>query len=227
MATNNLEGWVVVITGAAGRLGRRMVSRFAEHGATIAAVDVQADAMVLPEGARGRAFGVNVTDEAAVQVGFQQIGEAFGRVDALVHTVGAWDGRPFLDTSLDAWNRMVDLNLTSAFLCFREALRLMQGHGGRLIGIASGQGADRGRAQQGGYSAAKAGVVRLVEAVAEEMEGSGITAHAIAPSMILFEENSDQKGVAVSHIVDLALYLCSPAGDALNGATLRAYGSLR
>lgn len=227
MATNNLSGQIVVITGAAGRLGRRMMHRFAEQGATLAAVDLNADAISLPEGAHGQAFSADVTSEATVRDCFQQICEAFGAVDALVHTVGAWDGRPFLETTLGAWDRMIQLNLTSAFLCFREAARLMQHRRGRLIGIASGQGADRGRAQQGGYSAAKAGVVRLVEAVAEELEEQGITAHAIAPSMILFEGMEDQKGVSVEHIIDWTLHLCSPAADALNGTTLRAYGTLK
>ena len=225
MSARKLGEAVVVVTGAAGRLGSRMMQGFADHGATVAAID--RDPSQLPAGAPAKVFKANVTDEAEVVASFQQIGETFGPIDALVHTVGAWAGRPFLDTSLDDWEKIVHVNLTSAFLCFREAARLMQGHGGRLIGIASGHGADRGRAQQGGYSAAKAGIVRLVEAVAEEFEGTGITAHAIAPSFILFDEAGDQKGVPVSDLVDLALYLCGPAGASLNGATLRAYGTLR
>lgn len=225
MRANNLGEAVVVVTGAAGRLGGRMMQRFADQGARVAAIDQ--DPCRLPAGAPGQVFKANVTDETEVVALFQQIGETFGAIDALVHTVGAWAGRPFLDTSLDDWEEIVRLNLTSAFLCFREAARLMQGRGGRLIGIASGQGADRGRAQQGAYSAAKAGIVRLVEAVAEEFEGTGITAHAIAPSSIVFDEAGDQKGVPVSDLVDLALYLCGPAGASLNGATLRAYGTLR
>jgi NAD(P)-dependent dehydrogenase (short-subunit alcohol dehydrogenase family) len=88
-------------------------------------------------------------------------------------------------------------------------------------------GADKGRAEQAGYSAGKAGVVRLVEAIAEEYNGTGLTAHAIAPSAIVFDENSDDKGVPVGDLVDLALYLCTPAAASLNGATLRAYGTLR
>ncbi len=227
MADHNLDGKVVVVTGATGRLGGRVMEGLARHGAILAAVSRDADAVTLPEGAQGRAFSADVTREADVAACFAQIADAFGHADALVHTVGTWDGRPFLDTSLDDWDRLVRLNLTSAFLCFREAARRMQGRSGRLIGIASGQGADRGRAQQGAYSAAKAGLIRLVEAVAEEFAGTGLTAHAIAPSMILFDADSDAQGVSAGHLVELAVYLCSPAGAALNGATLRAYGTLR
>jgi NAD(P)-dependent dehydrogenase (short-subunit alcohol dehydrogenase family) len=168
-----------------------------------------------------------VTDEAEVVSVFQQIGETYGHIDALVHTVGMWNGKPFLDTTLDDWEQIMRVNLTSTVLCFREAARLMQGRGGRLIGIASGQGADRGHAQQAGYSASKAGVIRLVEAVAGEFEGTGITAHVIAPSFILFEDAADHKGVPVSDLADLAVYLCGSAGASLNGATLRAYGTLQ
>ena len=222
MSANNLGEAVVVVTGAAGRLGGRMMQGFAGEGATVAAL--VRDPSRLSGSAAGQVFKADVTNEDEVVAGFQQIGETFGAIDALVHTVGAWAGSPFLDTSLGDWEKIVRVNLTSTFLCFREAARLMQGRGGRLIGIASGQGADRGRARQGGYSASKAGLIRLVEAVAEEFDGAGITAHAIAPSTILYDEPADQKGVAVSDLVDLALYLCGPAGASLNGDTLRAYG---
>ena len=222
MADQNLDGKVVVITGGTGRLGERMVRGFARHGATVATLD----RMPPPEGLPGscHAFQVDVTNEEAVNGVFEALPETCGPADALIHTVGTWDGQPFLDTSLDAWERLVRLNLTSAFLCFRAAARQMQGRGGRLIGIASGQGADRGVARQGAYSASKAGIVRLVEAVADEFAGTSLTAHAIAPSTILFDDTSEE-GVPADDLVELALYLCSPAGASLNGATLRAYGA--
>ncbi|HMB94025.1 MAG TPA: SDR family oxidoreductase [Rhodothermales bacterium] len=227
MPDQNLNEKVVVITGASGRLGQRLVAGFAQHGATLAAIDLDADTIALPEGTPGKAFSGNVTQEEEVVAVFKQIKNTLGPVDVLLHTVGTWDGRPFLKTSLEDWQRLIDLNLTSAFLCFREAVRQMDGRGGRLIGIASGQGADKGRAEQAGYSASKAGVVRLVETLAEEFNGTGLTAHALAPSAIVFDENSDKKGVPVGDLVELALYLCTPAAASLNGATLRAYGTLR
>ena len=225
MSQPSLHEKIVVITGAGGRLGQRMMERFAELGATLVAIN--RSPVDLPDGADGRSFEFDATDEEAVATCFQQVAGVYGRVDVLVHTVGTWDGRPFLETSLDDWGRIIRINLTSAFLCFREAARLMQEHGGRLIGIASGQGADQGQAEQGAYSAAKAGVVRLVEAVAGEFTGTGITAHAIAPSFILYDEDGDQDGVSAARLVDLAVTLSGPAGDALNGAVLRAYGTLR
>jgi NAD(P)-dependent dehydrogenase (short-subunit alcohol dehydrogenase family) len=228
----DLHGKVVVITGAGGRLGQRLVHRFARHGAQIAALvrtEEEARRIPFPEDvdAVGYAYPVDVSREDLVEACFAQINDQFGRIDTLIHTVGAWDGRPLLATSLDDWEHMLRLNLTTAFLCFREAARLMQqaDNGGRLIGIASAQGADRGRAEQGAYSAAKAGVVRLVESVAAEFSDTGITAHAVAPSTILYDPSPGDTGVRADTIVETCLYLCSPAGAAFNGMTLRAYGS--
>ena len=223
---------VIVITGAGGRLGQRMVHRFARQGARIAAIvrdEEEAKRIPFPddEDAVGFAYPVDVTQEELVEACFAQIAGQFGRIDALVHTVGGWDGRPLAETSLGQWEHTMRVNLTSTFLCFREAARLMQQQGGsgRLIGIASGQGADRGRAQQAAYSAAKAGVVRLVEATAAELAGTGITAHALAPSTVLYDEAPGETGVRADALVDTCLFLCTPAGAAYNGITLRAYGT--
>lgn len=221
MNHQNLEEKVVVVTGAGGRLGRRLVARLAEAGARIAAVDLRAENLTLHDGVQG--FGADLTDDAAVRAVFAQIAAAWGSIDALVHVAGMWTGKPLLDTTLADWRTNLDVNLTSAFLCFREAIRYMDGSG-RLVAMASGQGTDRGRAEQGAYSAAKAGVMRLVEAVAEEYKGTGITTHALAPSTILFDETG--KGVPAEHLIDLILYLCAdPAAASTSGATLRAYGS--
>lgn len=221
----SLSNKVVVITGAAGRLGQRLVARFAEEGAVIGAVvmnDDEARSIPFPEHAEGWAFPADVTDEELVTVCFEQIGRQFGSIDALVHTVGGWEARPLFDTTSADLDRMLRLNLTSAFLCFREAARLMSGRGGQLIGIASAQGADRGVAGQFGYSAAKAGIVRLVESAADELRGTGITAHAIAPSTIVHEGQGE--GVAAEDVVEICRSLITGLGSALNGSTIRAYG---
>ena len=227
MNDRNLEGRVVVITGATGRLGHPMMQRFAHAGAQVAAVARDAQGIDMPDRGTVRGFSANVTNADDVARCFAEINDAFGPPDVLVHTVGMWAAKPLVDTSLDDWRQVMDINLTSAFLCFREAARQMEGRAGRLIAIASGQGADKGRGEQYAYSAAKAGVVRLVEAVAEEFAGQGLTAHAIAPSTILYDENSEAEGVPVGDLVDLVLYLSTRASASLNGATIRAYGTMR
>lgn len=225
---------VVGITGADGRLGRHLVDGYRRNGWQVVAFTHGANV----DGTHQ--ITVDVTDEVSVKQAFAKANDAFGPMDVFIHTVGGWGRAPFLDTSLEDWRSMMRLNLTSTFLCFREATRYMTGKGGdamdevrrgrrRLVAISSRQGAITGVAQQAAYSAAKAGVVRLVEAVAAEFAPGGPTAHALAPSTILFDDDADAarssgEGVPVADLVDTCLFLSSPAGASFNGATLTAFG---
>ncbi|NNF57066.1 MAG: SDR family NAD(P)-dependent oxidoreductase [Rhodothermaceae bacterium] len=222
MMLPDLSSTTVVLTGACGRLGRVVTQHLVDAGATVAGLDTQ-EREPLAEGVR--LFTADLTGEDAVVAVFDRIRAEIGSVGALIHTVGMWDGQPFAETSFADWNRVMQVNLTSAFLTFREAARHMQDTGGRLVGIASRQGVERGVGKQAAYSMAKAGVMRLVEAVADEYEGH-ITAAAVAPSTILFgEEDAEVKGVAVDDVAALCVYLCGPGGSVHNGTVLRAYGT--
>lgn len=224
MPATRLENTRVALTGAGGRLGSVITRKLLEAGATVAAIDVR-PIDELPDGAAS--FNADLTDEASVARTFAQIEEELGPLGGLIHTVGMWGGAPFAETDLDSWEAMLTVNLTTTFLCFREAVRRMNGRGGHLVAIASRQGADGGVAEQGPYSVAKAGVVRLVEAVAAEYDGR-ITAAAVAPSMILFGgEDEDARGVSVEAVADLCVYLCGEGGGIHNGQVIRAYGTMR
>ena len=213
----DLSRHTVLVTGASGRLGSVLVQSLLDGGARVAALDRTADA---PDGAL--AIAADVLDEAAVGDAFARAEAELGTPTAVVHTVGTWDGAPLAETDLDAWNRVLALNLTSAFLVFREAARRL-GPDGVIVGIASGQGADRAPAEQAAYAASKAGVVRLVEATAAE--AGAPHAVAVAPSTILFgDESADAKGVSVGAVADLCVRLCAD-GALHDGATLRIYGS--
>ena len=219
--TTDLSGKTIILTGAFGRLGRTLTRRLLDDGATVAGIDrhtadpvVDSDCLHL--------FKADVSDGGEVEAVFAQIQDAVGPADGLVHTVGMWDGQPFAETPLEDWETMLRVNLTSTFLCFRAAARQMQEAGGRLVGIASRQGADRGVAQQAAYSASKAGLVRIVEAIAAEYDGQ-ITAAAVAPSTILFGRDGD--GVSAERIAALCAYLCTDEGAVHNGTVLRAYGT--
>lgn len=219
--TLDLSGKTIILTGAFGRLGRILTRRLIEDGATVAGIDRHtADPVV--DSDRLYLFKADVGDEGEVNEVFAQIRDAVGPADGLVHTVGMWDGQPFAETPLEDWEKMLRVNLTSAFLCFRAAVRQMEGRSGRLVGIASRQGADGGVAEQAAYSASKAGVLRIIESIAAEYGGK-ITAAAVAPSTILF--GGDGEGVAAERIAELCAYLCTNAGAVHNGTVLRAYGN--
>jgi 3-oxoacyl-[acyl-carrier protein] reductase len=222
----HVVGKVVVVTGAGGRLGQRVLHRFAREGARLAAVvHTPEQALQLPVQLEGAVFHADLVDEAQVAACFKDIEARFGRVDVLIHAAGSWAERSLLELTLAEWHALLGANLTSTFLCFREAARLMQGQGGRLIAFAAMQGAERGRARQAAYSAAKGGLVRLVEALGAELGPQGITVHAIAPSVIHYGEGAPTAGVTADQLVELCLWLCSSAAVALNGTTLRAYGN--
>ncbi|MEM1116791.1 MAG: SDR family NAD(P)-dependent oxidoreductase [Bacteroidota bacterium] len=220
----DLSGRVVAVTGGAGRLGRVLDQALAEAGATVATLDRT------PHDVGALSLTADVVDPPSTEAAFGRIVDELGRLDAVVHTVGMWAGAPFAETALDDWRTVVDVNLTSTFVVFREAVRRMLASGtkGQLVAMASGQGADKGVAEQAAYSAAKAGVVRLMEAVAAEHRDAGITAAAVAPSMILYgDEDPETRGVDAEEVARLCVTLCGPAGTIHNGSVMRAYGSMR
>lgn len=220
-----LQDHCVLVTGASGRLGRVVKATFERAGAQVVTTAAESSSGEATHGGK-----VDLTDESAVEAFFTRLADDGLRLDSIVHTVGMWDGRPLPETDLERWRLVMDVNLTSAFLVFKEALRYRErvgtDHTLRLIAFASGQGADRGRGQQAAYSASKAGVIRLVESIAEEYADRSVTAHAVAPSVILFEGMDDEKGIPVQDLANLCLLLAGPAADALNGAVVRAYGTL-
>ena len=217
-----LSDRIVIVTGAGGRLGRLIVRDLVAAGARVAALDREAPTG-LPDAVL--ALAADVTQEPATVSAWDQVASTLGTPNALVHAVGMWGGAPLAETTLDAWRTVLDVNLTSAFLAFREAARRMT-DGGRLVAVASGQGADRGVAEQAAYSAAKAGIVRLVEATAAEHADRGLTAVAVAPSTLLFgDEPAAAAGVSADDVAALCVRLCGPEGAVHTGATLRAYGS--
>lgn len=216
--TSDLQGRIVLVTGASGRLGRVVVHALAGTGARVVAIDRQpyeGDAPV------ALAITADVTNEADVAAAFARVTNELGTPWGVIHTVGMWDGGPLAKTPLDGWRQVLDLNLTSAFLCVREAARTMA-HG-RVVGIASRQGADRAPAQQAAYAASKAGLIRLIEAASAEHDD--LACVAVAPSMILFgDEPEGTAGVPAEAIADLCVRLCGDAGAVHDGTVLRAYG---
>ncbi len=209
---------LAIITGASGRLGRLTTEGFLRAGYRVVGLDRVAD-----EESKTPILAIDATDESSVHDVFERIQNEYGTPSVLVHTVGMWAMKPFAETELSEWTTMMDVNLTSTFLVFREAVRVMTESGGSLIGISSKQGSVRGAAQQAAYSASKAGVKRLVEAIVEEYAGTGLTAHAVAPSMILFD-GDEGDGVPADDLVQHCLYLASHPGASLNGVTLHAFG---
>jgi NAD(P)-dependent dehydrogenase (short-subunit alcohol dehydrogenase family) len=127
---------------------------------------------------------------------------------------------------------MMDLNLKSAFLCTREALKIMSRKGsGRIVNISAMAGLNPS-AGRGAYCISKASVATLTRITAEEVKGTGITVNALAPSIIVTEANvrsspgeDYSKWVKPEEVAELILYLCSEPARSINGAVIEVKGA--
>ncbi|MBL7977878.1 MAG: SDR family oxidoreductase [Bacteroidetes Order II. Incertae sedis bacterium] len=228
MSDLDLINKTVVITGAGTPLGRVIVERFAQTGATLVAVFDTIDEAYerFPQQIEGWVLAADLSDEVAAQSCFGKIAEKFEHLDVLIHAAHEWERRPIDQMSYEDWDRVLRKNLYAAFLSFRESLRMMKTGPGRLIAVTGQQGADKARAQMGALAAAQAGIIRLVEATAAEYAKLDISVFAIAPSIVLTEKEG-KHGVWAGDIADLCIHLCRPESKALTGAVLRAYGTVQ
>jgi len=207
-----LQGKVVVITGGGGRLGQRLATRFTEEGARVVTVGNEGTEDLI----------LDLSSEMEVVHVFEQIQREHHRLDVLVHAVGTWNEWPLLETTLEDWEQMMRINLTTSFLCFREAARHMIQDGGTIIGICARSGLETAVARGGAYAASKAGLLRLVEAVAAEHPT--LSTYALAPSVSQYRDTS-APGVHADDLVQMAVQLCSESAKALSGTSLQAYGT--
>jgi 3-oxoacyl-[acyl-carrier protein] reductase len=191
-----LNGKLAVITGGGRGIGRAMAIAFAQKGANVAAIDLNAadlEATVqacTALGVRAQPYLCNVTQEEAVVATLDKVVTDFGRLDVMANNAGitkdalllkVQDGKVVNKMSLQQWQAVIDVNLTGVFLGAREAAARMVtlGNGGVIINTSSISRA--GNMGQSNYSAAKAGVVSLTTVWAKELARHGIRVGAIAP----------------------------------------------
>jgi len=176
-----LDGKVCVITGAAGGIGAATAEAFAREGATVVGVD-------LLDGAPGDlALAVDVTEEFAVQQMYAQVRERFGRIDVLFNNAGISpdDDVSVLDTTLEAWQRVQDVNLKSVFLCCKHGIpQLLESGGGSVINTASFVAVMGAATSQISYTASKGGVLALSRELGVEFGRRGVRVNALCPGPV-------------------------------------------
>ena len=233
----DLNSKVIVVTGAAGNLGRAVAAAFAARGARLALVDLKPEALEsacadLPKGTDSAPFAANLLDSAAVSAMANEVASRFGRIDALANLAGGFAmGPPLHETSERDWDFMLDLNLRSVFHCCRAVVpHLLAAGGGRIINV-SARAATRGTGHMGPYCASKAAVITLTESLADELKDFGINVNCVMPGTLDTPQNRaampDQdpgRWVPLPALADVIVFLASDAARAVNGAAVPVYG---
>jgi len=178
------------------------------------------------------AGGVDLSEATSLGKLVAEALSRFGRVDALVHTVGAWrGGKPVHEDDLANWDFLFNVNLRTTLLCCRAVIPQMLKQGrGKIITVASRDGF-KGSAGYAAYSASKGAVLRLAESLAEELKASNINVNCILPSTIDTPQNrvaqpgaDFTKWVEPAAIADVIRFLASDASRAINGAAIPVFG---
>ncbi|MBI2429285.1 MAG: SDR family oxidoreductase [Ignavibacteriales bacterium] len=238
---SKLSGKIAVVTGGTGGLGRSVVDRLLREDVKVIATyanNKQAMDQLIEENRKSPdliAEAVDVTSEKSVLSLYERVIATYNRIDILCNLVGGVSAKKFIeDITLDEWNKAITLNLTSCFLMTRGAIPVMKKNKwGRIVNIAA-MPAITPEAKRGGYGVSKSGVIALTKTVSEELkEFNDITINAIAPSIILTEQNKSwgseedfKKWVTPHQIAEMIIQLCSEDGIAINGQIIQMYGKV-
>lgn len=215
-----LEGRCVVVTGASGNLGTAVCKRLLRDGARVVAL-VRKSSDPVAAGAVAQAADLLL--EAEVEAAYSDAEPVW----ASVHCAGGWVDGTVAETSLETFEKMIALNLRSAFLCCRAALRRMEPRGeGRIVNVAAWEPALlTGFGGAAAYGISKAGVVALTKAVAES--GRGVRCSCVAPGTLRTPQNAsgtpaaDQgRWVPLEEVAEAIAFLVSPGAGAVNGAVV-------
>ncbi|HWW64703.1 MAG TPA: SDR family oxidoreductase [Sphingomonadaceae bacterium] len=185
-----IEGKITLITGASSGIGAAVARVFAEAGCPVVLAARRKDrldqlaAEIAAAGGEALAIQCDVTDEAAVEHLFAKTLERFARLDILINNAGIADHTPTTELSLARWQEVVDVNLTAAFLCAREAMRIMKRQqGGRMLHIGS-LSAQVPRPNTAAYAATKFALAGLNHSLAIDGRADGIASSIYHPGIV-------------------------------------------
>jgi NAD(P)-dependent dehydrogenase (short-subunit alcohol dehydrogenase family) len=199
-----LEEKVCVITGTASGIGAESARLFAAEGARVVGIDLAAKA----EG--DLTISADVSDEGQVVEAFRRVADEFGRIDVLMNNAGInpTDDGSVLETSLESWQRVQDVNLRSVFLCCKHGIpHLIEAGGGSVINVASFVAVMGAAVSQASYTASKGAVLSLSRELGVEFADRGVRVNALCPGPVntpllkeLFSKDPERAAKRLVHI---------------------------
>jgi NAD(P)-dependent dehydrogenase (short-subunit alcohol dehydrogenase family) len=220
----------VMLTGAAGNLGRAVAGAFAGAGDNLVLLDLKRGA--LQDGERQIFIDTNLLDAQSVQAAVDKAVQRFKRIDILCNIAGAFRmGSPVHETTDKDWNFLVDVNVRSVLNMARAVVPVMLKVGGGKIVNIGAFAAQKGAANMGAYVAAKSAVIRLTETMAAELREKNINVNCVLPTIIDTPENraampdaDPKRWVAPNDLAQVIVFLASDAARAIHGAALPVTG---
>jgi NAD(P)-dependent dehydrogenase (short-subunit alcohol dehydrogenase family) len=225
---------VVLITGGTGALGGKLVKKFLNSGAvTISSFHNERDAEKLKiENSKVELIELDMLQEEQLLERIPKLVKKFGTIDILVNVVGGYlGGKNTNDLSEAEWDKMMNLNLKSAFLISKHVIPVMvSGVGGKIVHISSRTG-QKSEGGDSAYAASKAGLIRFVESAAQEFKDSGININCILPTTIDTDANRKampnsefSKWLSTEDLANVILFLCSSGARVINGSAIPTNG---
>jgi NAD(P)-dependent dehydrogenase (short-subunit alcohol dehydrogenase family) len=223
----------VVITGAAGALGAAAARAFGGAGARVALVDRAKEAGAPLDGVAGEHVflgGVDLTDFAQAQRVMDEAASRMGGIDALVNIAGGFRWETIAEGKIDTWDFLYAINLKTAVCACKAALAHLPAGRGRIVNVGAAASAKAG-VGMGAYTASKAGVAKLTEALAEELKDKAINVNAVLPTIIDTPANRAEmpkadfaRWVDPGALADVILFLASDGARAITGASILVAG---
>jgi NAD(P)-dependent dehydrogenase (short-subunit alcohol dehydrogenase family) len=225
---------VVVVTGAFGALGAAVADAFHRTGARLALIDLaqpSAEMQLRYAGPHLLLGGADIAEPDATRKAMAAIAMRFGGIDVLVNVAGGFRWEKIEDGDVETWDGLYAMNLRSALVSCKCALPAMiERGGGRIVNIGAGAASKAGLGM-GAYTASKAGVQRLTEALSEEVKDRNITVNAVLPGIIDTPRNrldmpkaDYSRWVSPAQIADVIVFLASKQAGAITGAAIPVFG---